>query len=587
VTPADPAPARAAAAAAPKWRAFLTLPRTVGWRDHVIGGAIAVVYLAWLLATVRSLGFARDEGTYFRAAMSYSRWFKLLGEHPHDAFQEGAIDGTWGDNHEHPPLMKSLFSFSWMLFHEKWHVFTDASTAFRFPGMVMMGIALWVTYLFGARVYSRRAGAIAAVLLGLMPRIFYNAHLACFDVGILAMWTWCIYVYWRAQQAGGIRWALAAGVLYGLTLATKHNAWILPAVFLPHALFVHRRVLLRLPGVRLRFPFALPAMALLGPPVFFALWPWIWNDTVDRLREYAEFHLNHVYYNMEFLHVNYFNAPSPRGYMPVMILATVPAITLVLFASGLVLRGRIHLQRLRAWLHPATVEAPAEVDPIETDLLFFLAFAAALGPWILPKTPIFGGTKHWITAYPFFCLFAGYAFDRAAKALRAALCALPRLAADPRLCRTVNLGAQVALVASVVAGPFAVTEHSHPFGLSSYTPLVGGTAGGATLGLNRQFWGFTTESLEPYFEARAPRGASVYFNDTSWDAWGRMIDEKRIRPDLRGAGSPSDAEIAIVHIERHMMEVDYSERMVFGTTAPDYVLTHDGVPIIDVYRRKR
>jgi hypothetical protein len=146
---------------------------------------------------------------------------------------------------------------------------------------------------------------------------------------------------------------------------------------------------------------------------------------------------------------------------------------------------------------------------------------------------------------------------------------------------------EVALALSVVAGPLAITSHSHPFGLSSYVPLVGGTAGGADLGLNRQFWGFTTQSLEPYFEAKAPRGASVYFNDTAWDSWGRMIEEKRIRPDLRGVGSIGEAEIAIVHIELHMMEVEYKEWVVFGTDVPDYVLTHDGVPIVDVFRRKR
>ena len=66
-----------------------------------------------------------------------------------------------------------------------------------------------------------------------------------------------------------------------------------------------------------------------------------------------------------------------------------------------------------------------------------------------------------------------------------------------------------------------------------------------------------------------------------------MIDEKRLRPDLRGVGSMSEADFAIVHIERHMLEVEYNEWSVFGTDIPDYVLTHDGVPIIDVFRRKR
>ena len=66
----------------------------------------------------------------------------------------------------------------------------------------------------------------------------------------------------------------------------------------------------------------------------------------------------------------------------------------------------------------------------------------------------------------------------------------------------------------------------------------------------------------------------------------RVVAVKLIRPDLRGVGS-MDADIAIVHLERHMLEVEYNEWAVFGTDIPDYVLTHDGVPIIDVFRRKR
>jgi len=188
-----------------------------------------------------------------------------------------------------------------------------------------------------------------------------------------------------------------------------------------------------------------------------------------------------------------------------------------------------------------------------------------------------------MTAYPFLCLFAGYGFDRVCEAMKRTLGELRALQEKPQLL----LAAQVALFASVLVAPLAITAHSHPFGLSSYVPLVGGTAGGADLGLNRQFWGFTTESLAPYFEANAPRGASVYFHDTIGEAWSRMIDEKRLRPDLRGTGSMTDADFAIVHLERHMLEVEYNEWSVFGTDIPDYVLTHDGVPIIDVFRRKK
>jgi 4-amino-4-deoxy-L-arabinose transferase-like glycosyltransferase len=574
------------------------LPSKIGWRDHVIGALLGSVYVGWLVATARTLGFARDEGFYFRAATTYWRWYDLLFTRPSDAFERRAIDSIWSENHEHPPLMKVLFGFSWKLFHEKWHLFSDASTAFRFPAMAMMGLAMWVTYLFGARAYSRRAGVIAALLLGLMPRVFYNAHLDCFDIPIVAMCTWTLYVYWRTQVEGGWLWAISAGVVFGLALATKHNAWFLPAVIVPHALLANasdpRGALAALKTARLP---ALVIMGVLGPLVWYALWPWMWHDLEPRFEEYFAFHVNHSYYNMEFLHVNYHSAPSPRLYMPVMILATVPTVTLVLFATGFFGRAAIHYRRLAAWVAAKRAKvadttdaanvakenaSPADHDP-ETDLLFFLAIGVGLGPWLLTRTPIFGGTKHWMTAYPFLCLFAGYGFDWACTAMKRTLGDLRAVQENPRLL----LGAQTLFAASVLAAPFAVTAHSHPFGLSSYVPLVGGTAGGADLGLNRQFWGFTTESLEPYFEAKAPRGASVYINDTAWDSWARLIDEKRIRPDLRGVGSISDADIAITHIELHMMEVEYKEWVVFGTDVPDYVLTHDGVPIIDVFRRKR
>jgi hypothetical protein len=565
----------------------------VGWRDHGVGALLGCSYVAWLLATARSLGFARDEGFYFRAGARYSHWFETLLSRPSEAVQQSFIDGIWSENHEHPALMKSLFGLSWTLFHEKWKIFDDASTAFRFPGMAMMGMALWVTYLFGARAYSRRAGVLAAVLLGLMPRVFYNAHLCCFDVPIMAMWAWCIYVYWRSQVRGGLGWALAAGLVYGLTLETKHNAWFLPAVVVPHAFFIHRHAIARqLRAGRIALPATLVAMATVGPLVFLFLWPWMWNDTIQRLQGYFAFHLNHEYYNMEFLHVNYFSAPSPRLYMPVMIVATVPAVTLALFAVGLFSRAALHVERFRAWAARQLGRAAARVaapDRVETDLLFVLAFGVAVGPWLLPKTPIFGGTKHWLTAYPFLCLFAGHGFDRIATAATRTLATsglMEKLARVVSGERRAELAVQSLLVASVVAAPLAVTAHSHPFGLSSYVPLVGGTAGGADLGLNRQFWGFTTESLATYFAANAPRGATVFINDTTYDSWARLLDERRVRPDLRAVGAPSEAEISVVHIEKHMMEVEYGIWTAYGTTTPAYVLTHDGVPIIDVFRRK-
>jgi 4-amino-4-deoxy-L-arabinose transferase-like glycosyltransferase len=575
-----------------KWLAF---PDRVGWRDHIVGAGMALAYVAWLLMTARSLGFPRDEGVYFSAASSYIGWWRLLLDQPHVALTPGVIDSAWTVNAEHPALMKTLFGLSWWLLHERWHVFADASTAYRLPAMCVAGMSIWTTYLFGARAWTRRSGLAAAALLGSMPRVFFHAHLACFDVPIMAMWLMCVYVQWRALERGGVGWTIASGVVFGLALETKHNAWMLPAVLVPHVILVawtQRRSLPR--GLRLGrvpIPWTLVSMAILGPLVFYGLWPRLWTNLRGHLEWYINFHLNHEYYNIEFLGRNYFGPPSPKSYLPIMVIATVPTIALVLFGIGAVDRGAAMFARfatLRA-LPGAMGKGPATGDGtgrderaqsqgIETDLLLALSLLVAVGPFFLAKTPIFGGTKHWLPAYPALALFAGRGFELVLTAMRRAL---------PSLGGAAWLAAKTGLLASVTIAPIAETAHSHPFGLSAYVPVVGGTAGGADLGLNRQFWGFTTESAaSEYLNPFAPGGATVFIHDTTWDAFRRMQEEKRIRGDLRAVGAPGEAQLALVQHELHMNEVDYSIWVAFGTDAPVYVVTHDGVPIVSIYKRR-
>jgi 4-amino-4-deoxy-L-arabinose transferase-like glycosyltransferase len=538
----------------------------IGWEDHAVGAGLCALYVASLLRTERALGFARDEGFYFHASSQYQRWFEMLLQSPQTATQQSFIDPIWSANHEHPSLMKSLFALSHYFFFDKWHTFVDQSTAYRLPGMVMAGLCLWIIYIWGARAYGRAAGLFGAAAFALMPNVFYHAHLACFDIGITTMWTLCLYTYWRSIGKGF--WsAILVGFIFGLALETKHNAWILPWVIIPHALWTHRKSL-SARGV-VGVPGSVLAMIVIGPLVFIGLWPWLWNDTLPRIEEYMKFHLNHEYYNIEYLGQNVFGPPSPRSYMPVMILATVPSVTILLFLIGAWDRLKNGYKR---------IFGVVPRDRAQTDLLLALGFFAAIGPWILSsRTPIFGGTKHWMPAYPMLAIFAGRGFEIA-------------LAAVEKVTRnhtdTIKRAARAGLWATALGAPLALTIHSHPFGLSAYVPFVGGSQGAADIGLNRQFWGFTTESANvEYLEKNAPRGATVFIHDTAWDSWMRMIDEGRVRRDLRGVGSPTEAALALVHHELHMAEIDHHIWVGMGTVCPVYVVSHDGVPIVSIYRR--
>jgi hypothetical protein len=571
-------------------------PRRLGLADAATAVSLAITYVVWLLRTVSDVGYARDEGVYFTAAASYGRWFEALFKDAHTALEPRFVDGAFGYNHEHPALIKCLFALSNLFLQKRHHLFAMEGTSYRFPAMVLGGMLIGLVYLWGTEVRGRVAGLSAAVLLAGMPRVFFHAHLACFDVPIVALWTLSAYTYWRALRDGGVLLPLLAGVCFGLALDTKHNSWFLPIAFASHfvaceawaALARTRlgKVLRELPrpwAARRRALVAFGAVALVGPAVCYALWPWIWHDTLPRVREYGLFHLNHDYYNMEFLGKNYWSPPMPRGYAWVMTLATVPAITLALAGTGFVLRARV-------WFGGngnGNGRRAEGLDPAGTEMLWIICLLINYAWWVRSSTPIFGGTKHWMTAYPFLALFAGVGVDAVVRAARRELFRLRRRTRAARVLAASPWAAAALVVVAVTAAPLVETARSNPWGLSSYTPLVGGAPGGASLGLNRTFWGYATGAVAGFLDREAPRGASVYLHDTLGSSWEMMVRDGRLRRDLRPAGSPVGADMGLYQHELHMLGHEYQSWIAFGTVSPAHIGGLDGVPVIMVYEQPR
>jgi 4-amino-4-deoxy-L-arabinose transferase-like glycosyltransferase len=542
--------------------------------DYALCAALWLGYLVLLLSTVKDLGYARDEGFYFQAARSYQSWFELLHTDFARALEPGTVDRYWSVNHEHPAFMKSLFALSHRYLFETFHLFREPGTAYRFPGMAVSALGVVVTYAWGRRELGRTAGLVAALSLAFMPRIFYHSHLACFDGPVMTMLLVTTYAYARSLEAG-LGWAIVTGVLYGLLLDTKHNAWLLPCAFGLHFLLTRGAHAVReLRAGRLAIPSAFFAMAVLSPLVFYAGWPWIWHDTARRLAEYVAFHLGHEYYNMEFLGQTYWKPPMPRLYAWVMTLATVPGITLALFAVGVAVSVAARVPAWRARVSDPALTARAVTGKPSVPLLWGLCLLLCYAPWWSDATPIFGGTKHWITAYPFLCLFAGRGFAFASKRIAELVPWKRALPFTPQ-----------AVAVCVLVGPLSMMLHSHPWGLSFYTPLVGGAPGAASLGLNRTFWGYTTGAVQGFINAQAPPHASVYVHDTALQSWEMLRDDGRVREGLRGSLSIAGSSLALYHHEPHMHRVEYQVWVDYGHDAPADVGTFDGVPVIWVYSR--
>lgn len=542
------------------------------WQRLAVAAALFACTLALLVSTARGLGYARDEGFYFHAGRTYGAWLELLASDRAEALKPQVVDAHFSVNSEHPGLIKLAFAASHVVLDGRWRLFDEPGTAFRFPAMVLAAALCAALYLRASRA-GHAAGMVAALSLLFMPRFFYHAHLACFDVPITAMFLFVCLAYERALETRGPAWPAITGVLFGLALDTKHNSWFLPIAFTAHAVVLAAIALRERRGVlqaTRRSLATLGAMALLGPAVFVALWPWLWHEPYERFLGYARFHLEHDYYNMEFLGSNYFQPPFPRLYAPLMTLATVPLVTLAAGSWGA-------LSSLRALGKDILRRATGGSGAHRSTLLWALAIGASYGAWLSPSTPIFGGTKHWMTAYPFFALFAARGFVLASRRARVAL---------PGASALTRRGLGAALAACLLAAPAYQSLHAHPWGLTAYGPVIGGAPGAASLGLNRGFWGYTTGSVVDYLNQAVPKNGKVYVHDTAWPSWEMLQEDGRLRKDIRGVGRVAEADFALYHHEKHMQGEEYQAWVAFGTTRPEVVRGLDGVPVVMVYRRK-
>ncbi|MBZ0233609.1 MAG: glycosyltransferase family 39 protein [Deltaproteobacteria bacterium] len=329
----------------------MTRGLTRWWIRPVVALGLWLAAFVMVVHAQGDVGIARDETVYMGHGSKYARWWLDTLGGKDGMVSEKGITASWGgkgatdNNREHPPLMKTAFGLSEIVLHDKLGVASEV-TAYRVPTAAMFAWLVVVVFFWAAQVWGTATGVIAALLTLFLPRAFFHAGLAAFDAPIATLWVATIYAYWRSVRSP--RWAIAAGVLFGLALATKHNALLLPFALAPHFVYVVvRRVRAGEPLGRVWV--VAPAMAILGPLVLVALWPWLWFDTVAHVRDWLKFHMNHVHYNFEYLGENWNAPPFPWHVALVTTLLTVPAATLAPTAA--VLRERWTFP----WLEPAAI----------------------------------------------------------------------------------------------------------------------------------------------------------------------------------------------------------------------------------------
>ena len=543
-------------------------------RARIIGAALALFTMVAVVANQENVGIARDELIYMQTGTRYADWWLGLVTFQHGASHD-SITKTWGgapgggNNTEHPPFVKILFGLSHEIFHDGLGIAGDV-TAYRLPGALLHAVLVLLVYAMVLQLWGLAEAIVSALLVLFLPRAMFHAGLACFDAPIMTLWFGTVYAYWRCMDNRA--WPWQVGIAFGLALATKHTA-----VLLPFALGLHYAIVgFRAGGWRglvLHRWRVIVSVAVLGPLVLIVLWPWLWFDTFAHIRTWLAFHMTHVHYNFEYLGHNWNSPRFPWHVALVTTLYTVPVATL---ASALTGAGMWIVKRKDL---PDKDRAPV--------LLLGLSAAASIGPFFLGTTPIFGAEKHWMPVLPTICIAAGVGVVWAARAVISVLEARTRLTLVTR-----HLAFGAVLGAVLIAGAVE-TVTAQPYALTWYNALAGGAPGGADKGMNRQFWGVAALGVLPVLATDPPVEGTrpVYSHDAS-PAWGMYMKEGLVPAWLPDSGSEfsqgiEHSQLALVIHEKHFNRHDYLIWKAYGTVQPMFVLRADGVPIVSVYGRPR
>ena len=301
-----------------------------------------------------------------------------------------------------------------------------------------------------------------------------------------------VYAFLRGLESSW--WAVLTGVLFGVAMATKINAVLLPVILFPWAFLFHRRMSIN----------NLYSMIFLGPVVMVLVWPWLWSDGIAHFLSYLQWNFQHQIMRVLYDGVIYNSAPW--HYPFVLAAITVPPVTLFLVALGIA-RSTQTLRRhsvgffyLWGAMVPclAIMISPAKYDGVR---LFLPAF-----PFLAALAGIGGGVLVRVAAF----------FDRAGQKIPRGRAMLV-----------------VVLMAIVINGGWALYS-SNPYYLSYFNFLVGGRQG-AVAREEITYWGeaLNRDALNT-INSLVPNGSTLMplaFNEHVFDfykKWGMLNPGIRI-----------------------------------------------------------
>ncbi len=367
----------------------------------LIGLIIFVVCFLFLLWKLPDYNINSDEPQHFNRGQAYFNYFLTgktnfsnLSKIRRSEYQTDEVTAAdlFRNDSGHPPLNDILASFSNYIFYQKLGIMSDVNSYHLFE-ISAGALLILVVYVFASSYYGIFAGIVASLSLFLYPLFLGETHFNIKDPPEAAFYGLTILTFFLGITKKSWKWILFSSVACGFALGTKFNIVFLPFILVPWL------IAYLIPKIKFSkiIPFVknrkglLIALLLYLPvafTVFFASWPYLWNNTWQHLALVIDYYKSvGTGYNYQ---SSYLLSFGWNTYPFIWIFYTTPPVTL--FLSGIGILSSFFLFRK---------------EKNKISFLFLLWFILPVLRVSWPGSSIYGGIRQIMEYVPAMALLAG------------------------------------------------------------------------------------------------------------------------------------------------------------------------------------
>ncbi|MFC1614413.1 tetratricopeptide repeat protein [Gemmatimonadota bacterium] len=504
-----------------------------------------------VMLTVEDIGLNCDEPKYYNSCRQQAAWFsQAAGDFKAGRwsapFAAEVIDRHWNYQliyNVHPPFYKLCSTLTLALFENR----LGTVGAYRLSPAVMFSLLVALLFWTVGRRYGIAAGIWAAGGFALMPRIFGHAHFGCTDMPLTLLWFASAASFHRALDSK--RWALVFALVYGLALATKFTAFIIP---LPLAAYV----LLSRRFSKSAWPLGIALV--ISPLIMIGLNPQWWHGTLERLYIY----LVDSATRSEYLCIpTYYLGSQYYFYLPwhhplVLTLFTVQPLILAGLIYGLWRIARRPFGDLWA----------------SHMLIHWLALIVVM---MLPSSPGHDGVRLFLPSFAFLAVVSAIGFKHFNSRCLPWFHNLLSRAGQ----RILAVSGKWVLLGLMLAPSIAALARVHPYELCYYNRLAGGIRGANNLGMETTYmWDNFNSQACKLIDDTLPDSAGVFTMNNSHYLFLQGLGQ--IKPSLRFNSEEYDY---ILQYNRQGMFTDM-DWTLFQLGNPVAEFEIEGVRLFALYR---